>query len=176
MPMRWVLAAMLAGACGPGPEDEAFGFTGETRDLDRNGVIISLWVVSSADPDYVYKFGHGSTVSNQFDVSYPSDPPPDAVNDGGVGVALLGFLPGLSTIPDGVTDPSRLRLLGISPNHAVIWKDVGAIGPAWNALFPTGWSCAQCVRNTPPLLDTWEPVDCSFVIVHSTLAGQCNDH
>ncbi|MBX3159333.1 MAG: hypothetical protein KF773_25410 [Deltaproteobacteria bacterium] len=171
-----ILALALAlTACGPGPDDGTFGFAGELRDHPQRASVISLWVVGTADPPYLYKFGDGTTVVSQFDMSYRSDPPVRAVNADGIGIAMMGLLPGLATLPEGETSLDLIRLDGISADHAVVWKRPGATSPpapTWAAAFPDGFSCAQCVRGGVAL-DTLQPVDCTFVLLQAPAANQC---
>ncbi|HEU0034749.1 MAG TPA: hypothetical protein VFQ53_29195 [Kofleriaceae bacterium] len=170
--MRMVATLALLAACSDGTHEE-FGFVGEVADQTRNGSVIGLFVVSTADPVYLYKLGDGSTVGSQFDISFDTVPPPEAINADGVGIAELGMLPGLSTIPDGVVAQSDLRLIGLSINTAVIYKAPGAAGPAWSTSFPEGFACARCVDDPTGGLDTFEPIDCSFVVVEAVTSGGC---
>jgi hypothetical protein len=165
--------ALACAACGPGPDDEVFGFVGEVADATQNGSVIGLFVVSSTPPSYLYKLGDGSTVANQFDISFEVEPPAEAINRDGVGVAVLGLLPGLATVPDGVTAQADLRLIGLSANHAIIFKAAGAAGPAWSEAFPDGFSCGACVRDPAGGLDTFEPTVCDRVVIESTLVDAC---
>lgn len=170
--MRSLVLAVVLAACGPSPDDEAFGFVGEVADATGNGSVIGLFVVSSPQPTYLYKLGDGSTVLNQFDISFAADPPAEALDADGVGIAQLGLLPGLSTVPDGVVS-GNLNLIGLSINHAILYKTSAADGPAWTRAFPTGFSCGRCVSDTSGGLDTFEPVDCDLVVVQATLTSGC---
>jgi len=164
--MRFGVLAIVLCACGTELTEE-FGFVGEVADHDQNASTVGLFVVSSASPVYFYKLGDGTTVANQFDLSFETEPPPDAINSDGIGVALIGLLPGLATIPDGVVEQQPL-LIGLSINHAVIFKTPGATGPAWSQQFPVGFSCARCVREAVAL-DTFEPAPCELVVVQALL-------
>jgi hypothetical protein len=169
--MRFAPVLVVLAACGPGPEAEAFGFVGELRNHPQRGTVISLWMVGTADPSYLFKFGDGTTVLDQFDMSYPSDPPAAAINSDGVGVAMMALLPGLATLPDGRTSLDELVLDGLTQAHAVVWKAPGAIGPAWAAAFPEGFSCGACLPGTS--LDALGPVDCSFLLLQPPPANFC---
>ncbi len=168
-----LVLAMGQPGCGPGPDDELFGFVGEVADASENGTALGLFVVSSTPPVYVYKLGDGSSVANQFDISFDAEPPTEAINSDGVGVAQIGLLPGLATVTDGVVVPDELRLVGITTNHAIIFKAAGAVGPAWSQLFPPGFSCAHCVRDTADGLDTFEPAPCDRVVIEASQANPC---
>ncbi|MBS1122151.1 MAG: hypothetical protein H6Q90_4379 [Deltaproteobacteria bacterium] len=170
--VRTLLVIALA-ACGSGPADEAFGFVGEVADATQNGSVLGLFVVSSTPPSRLYKLGDGSTVANQFDISFHAEPPADALNDDGVGVAVLGLLPGFATVADGAVDQGDLRLIGLSANHAVIFKTAGAAGPTWSQPFPSGFSCGACVHDPAGGLDTFEPTACDRVVIEATIAAQC---
>jgi hypothetical protein len=164
--------ACLASACGLDPPDEEFGFVGEVADSSQNASAIGLFFVSSATPVYVYKLGDGSSVLNQFDISFETVPPPEALNSDGIGIAQIGLLPGIATVPDGIVDESGLRLIGLTSEHAVIFKSAGAVGPAWTQQFPEGYSCAQCVRD-PVALDTFEPTLCALVVAERVFPDPC---
>lgn len=171
--MRWlpIVGLACAAACAS-PDPEAFGFAGELRNYPQAGSVISLWVVGTADPEYVFKFGDGTTAGTQFDMSYRADPPRRAINSDGIGIAMMGLLPGLASLPEGETSLGLIRLDGISAEHAVVWKGPGATGPSWAAAFPEGFSCAQCVRGGVAL-DTLQPVNCTFVLLQPPAANQC---
>jgi len=170
--MRRILALAALASCGPDPKDEAFGFVGEIADATRNGSVIGLWVVSTTQPTYLYKLGDGSTVASQFDISFATDPPPEAINSDGVGIAQLGLLPGLATIPDGIVD-GNIAIVGLTINHAIIFRTPDAIGPVWSHAFPTGFSCGRCLSDTGSGLDTFEPVACDLVVLQAGLTSGC---
>jgi hypothetical protein len=167
--MRLALVVVLAG-CGVDPTDEAFGFLGQVEDLEQSASTIGLWIVSEPPPVHTYKLGDGSAVVNQFDISFDTEPPEPALNAGGFGVAQIGLLPGLATVPDGSVDVGNLRLIGLTTNHAVVFKRPGATGPAWVAAFPDGFSCGRCVRGP---IDELEPTPCALVVAERVIVDPC---
>jgi hypothetical protein len=173
--MRLALVSVLGiAACGAGPEEIAFGFAGEVRDNPPPGSVISLWTVATGEgAPYLYKFGDGSTAATQFDMTYRSDPPFQAVNADGIGIARMGLLRGIATLRDGKTTLAELVLEGLSGEHAVVWKGPGATGPAWATAFPEGFTCARCIRGGAQGLDTLEPVDCTFMLIRGNTATSC---
>jgi hypothetical protein len=158
-----VLAAL--GGCAPDDDTAVFGFIGEVADFSDTGSTLGLFRVTTADPPYVFKLGEGGSVVNMFDIAFDREPPPEALEVTGVGVATVAMLPGLAVVPDGRIDTRELQLVGHSDNHAIIFKAPGASGaPDWTLRFPEGFSCGQCVKvNGAP--DEFAPVDCSFVVV-----------
>ena len=141
-----------------------FGFIGEVADFSESGSTLGLFRVTTADPPYVYKLGEGSSVVNTFDIAFEQEPPLEALEATGIGVATVAMLPGLAVVADGRIDTSELQLVGHTDNHAIIFKAPGASGgPDWTLRFPEGFSCGRCVKQSGP--DDFEPVDCSFVVV-----------
>jgi hypothetical protein len=171
--MRSLIAVFALAACGPSPNTEAFGFVGEVADASGNGSVIGLFVVSSTPPIYLYKLGDGSTVGNEFDISFAAEPPAEAINGDGVGIAQLGLLPGIATLPDGVVT-QNINLGGLTINHAIIYKTADASGPPWSTAFPTGFSCGRCISDTAGGLDTFEPTECVLVVLQATLTTGCH--
>ena len=155
-PLLLVLAAITGcedGKTGPaasfvvsGSVDDAVQGEGRTAAL--------IWVVSSGSPDYGYKFGEGTIGNGRFSITLPGDPPAEAINSFGVGVAtVLVPLSGV-TWPDGKLVDANLgsQISGISARHSVIWRakslDLGDAGVredvTWPLQFPAGLSCGTC--------------------------------
>lgn len=170
-PVRVAGFLLVVTACAPAEEDIAFGMVGEVADQLERGSTVGLWIVSSP-VEYVYKFGSGSASPTIFGIEFRTDPPPEAIDVGGVGVALIGNLPGLATLPDGIVEVDRIVLIGLSTETAVIFKVPGGAGTAWSAAFPDGYSCGQCVRGIDEL-DRWVPIDCTFVTIERRLDDRC---
>lgn len=170
--MRVTSCALIVGlsACAD-PDEDAFRFVGEVADFPGNGSTIGLFDIPGMTA--FYKFGDGSTVFNQFDLAFETEPPIEALDAGGFGVAYVGLLPGLATVPEGPVDPGLIALRGISENHAIIFKTPGATGPEWLDGFPDGFTCAQCVRPGTAL-ETFEPVGCTFVVAQAFAQTVCN--
>lgn len=166
--MRASLAIALA-ACSPPDDPAAFALLGPVDGVFQGGSTIGLWEVRTPVPR-TYKFGDGQATPSEFDLGFTTDPPAEALEAGAFGVAFVGMLPGLATLPDGeVTGP--INLIGGSTDTAVIFKPAGATGPAWLADFPAGFSCALCLREQQP--DGFAPVDCTFVTVEAALFDRC---
>jgi hypothetical protein len=164
-------ALLLIAACGPDEGDPAFAFLGEVADQRDRGSVIGLFTVTTPVA-YTFKFGSGSATPLQFGLEFLTDPPAEAIDGNGIGVALVGELPGLSAIPDGEVDVDALRLIGLSTDTAVVFKTEAAAGPAWATAFPTGFSCGRCVRVVDGP-DELEPVNCTFVVIERAIEDPC---
>jgi hypothetical protein len=174
--MRIAATLCCAGvaACAPSAQPPVFAYSGELANFEGNGSVISLWVIPRSGGRDLYKLGDGYTLVATFDVAYKAEPPAAALDATGFGVSTLGLLPGIATTPEGPTDDAQLRLVAISRNHATIYKAPGGTGPAWAAAFPEGFSCGQCVKAAPPDLDTFAPIDCTFVVIEPIFTDQCH--
>ena len=143
-----------------------------------SGPVIAAFIVTTAD-DYAYKFGEGTSSGTTFMVGLRGDPPTMARNiatNVDVGIALLMLMPPGTVTPDGVIqgDPP---FVGISARHAIIYRgpdDTGAVAP-WTMDFPVGLSCGRCVDATSGF-DTFEPVECTTLVIDTDLAtiNACN--
>lgn len=154
-----------------------FGFNGIVgTGAPATGRTVVMWVVSSGSPDYIYKFGEGTSSGAQFVVSFSANPPAAALNSYGIGVGIVALLaPGTAVPADGMVDEMVLDGAGYTPLHAVIYKDATAnpsIVP-WIAPFPQGYSCGRCVEATTGF-DSFEPTTCTTVEVDMTPANACN--
>ena len=139
-------AASVQGVVVSGSVDDAVGGEGRTAAI--------IWMVATGSPDYGYKFGEGTIANGRFSIALPADPPAEAVNSFGLGIAMvLVPLPGV-TWPDGRLSESDLGsvISGISARHSVIWRakslDLGDAGVredvSWPYQFPAGLSCGTC--------------------------------
>ncbi len=171
--MRRIAILLLAAACSEPPK-EAFVVDGFV-DVSANPTasVIGVWELAGSPTRY-YKQGDGVRLNARFTLGFDTDPPPEALNPDGVGVALVVMLPELTTIPDGPINPATLGILGISSDTAVIYKAGDASGPAWSASFGPRFSCAQCVRNQGTGLDTYELIACASVLVEGPAAPPCD--
>ncbi|WP_437274949.1 hypothetical protein WME90_27265 [Sorangium sp. So ce375] len=143
--------------------------TGET--VPEDATVVVIWPVSSSSPDYAVSFGKGSVSGATFTVGFGSAPPRVALNRSGVGVGIVALLPPGTQLPEGKLDPETvdITLLGVSPRHAVIWRDASGEGLGWSDSFPDGFACGKCVDSPPGEgFDFYEPVDCSQVEVQTT--------
>jgi hypothetical protein len=165
--LRFGLA--LLACCAPDPPDAVFGFAGRIEDTQQRASTIGLFVLPP-EPMH-YKLGDGTTVIGQFDLFFARNPPSAAL-DRGVGVALVGLLPGIATLPDGPVDITEIRLIGITTEHAVVFKRPDVTEPAWIRRFDEGFSCGRCVR-IPDAPDELEPVDCALVTIQAYGTNPC---
>ena len=169
--MRVAALLLVIAACAPEEEDAAFAVLGEVADQTEAGSVIGLFTVTTPFA-YTFKFGSGTASNVQFGLEFRTEPPFDAIDGNGIGVALVGNLPGIAVIPDGDVDVSTLRLIGLSTDTAVIFKTEGAAGPAWTGAFPQGFSCGRCIRvaDAP---DEFEPINCTFVVIERAFDNPC---
>jgi hypothetical protein len=171
-------------ACGGDTSPGSAADAGVDRDdaalLDVNGALVGddppasarvvvLWQVTSGSPDYLYKFGEGTSSDASF-VLRAAAPPVEAINAGGVGVGLLLLVEADTEIAVGVLDPATLdaldpHLLGVS-RDAVIWVSGSASDPGWAERFAPGYSCGACVTDPTGSFDTFEPGGCSSMVIH----------
>lgn len=142
---------------------------GVVDDVFEPGTALGLFEVRTPEP-ITYKLGDGQATPAEFSLEFRLDPPAEALEPTGFGVAYVGMLPGLATVPDGPVE-GRLRLIGMSTDTVVIYKSPGATGPAWLADFPDGFSCGLCLREQQP--DGFAPVDCTFVEIEFPFTNVC---
>lgn len=140
---------------------------------------VVLWVVTSGSPDYLFKYGEGSSTGAAFSVSLGAAPPAEAINAYGLGVGVVGLVPANVEVAEGKVTSQDLDMLGYSTRHAVIWKGASFSGDHWIAQFPEGFACGAC-KTVPEGegFDSFEPASCSEVQIETasdvdTLEG-CN--
>jgi hypothetical protein len=160
---------VLLAACAPEEDPPLFGMLGVVDDVFESGSTIGLFEVRTPTA-LTFKLGDGQATPDEFALEFRREPPDDALEPAGFGVAFVGMLPGLATLPDGEVD-GNLRLVGMSTNTAVIFKRPGASGPAWLADFPDGFTCGLCLREQQP--DGFAPVDCTFVEIEFPFTDRC---
>ena len=165
--MRVLCCALVA--CSADPEPIAFGFAGRIEDTQQRASTVGLF--DRPDRSY-FKLGDGTTVIGAFDLAFPREPPEAALETGGFGVALVGLLPGLATLPDGSVERGSINLIGLTERHAVIFKQPGALGPAWLEAFPEGFSCGECLTGSGTL-EEFAPVDCGLVVIQAFAQRTC---
>lgn len=164
------LAVALAAGCAD-PGTAVFGVDGFVDvALPQRGSVIALWTVKSATPSYVYKYGDGIRVGSQFALGWDEDPPIEALDTGGLGVAVFALLPEFTTVPDGKVDPDDLPIMGISSDTAVVYKTSGVPGPTWSAPLPPRFSCGSCLAPASP---GFELAPCAAVIIENPAAPLC---
>jgi hypothetical protein len=181
-----VLALPLAGCFACGSDDTKDPGELTVEGALTNGAapakakVVVIWDVSSGSPDYTYKFGEGASTGARYLVSPTTEPPKEAINSYGIGIGFLTLVPEGTTIPDGKVNLDTLSILGISKQHAIIWRAADANtagGVMWGADFPAGYSCGACVAAPEgEVFDSYEPVDCSKVAIDigESDGGFCN--
>lgn len=164
--MRTAVLLVLAACSSEAPL--AFEVFGPVEDQFQAGSTIGIWTL----PDRTVKFGDGQASPFEFEIGFRLDPPlPGTLDDSGIGVAMVGMLPGRATINEGEIDPSVPQLIGLSTDSAIIYKSPGALGPTWTQAFPDGYSCGVC--DSTELPDTYVPADCTFVTIERVVAEPC---
>ncbi len=95
------------------------------------GIVVAAWVVSSGSPDYVYKFGEGTSTDVHYMISFTGEPPPAALNSYGVGVGILAILaPGTVLPADGIVSDTVFNGAKFSTDYGIIFKSPTATSPA----------------------------------------------
>jgi len=153
-----------------------FPLTGDVvGEAPVNGIVVVAWIVSSGSPDYVYKFGHGTSTETQYMVSFSGDPPAAALNSYGVGVGILAILaPGTVLPADGMVQDPLFNGAKFATDYAVIYRATGTTPPVtWMQGFPDGFACGRCVRAASGF-DTFEVTQCSGVQILMNPLGLCN--
>ena len=164
-----LLLSSMACSSDPGsdpPEGGGFEVAGNVGGASIDGVAAAFWLredVREGQPnDDAYKFGGGSVTGTTFEVSFPSDPPPDALEPTGGMAQIIAFAPETS-IPDGTWFSSMQdtpRLASSDPFWIVFSKD----GALLDLTVPVGWSCIADLA--PDDEDPFGPlgsVDCADV-------------
>ena len=151
----------------PGGPRQALGVlgsvTGTSAAQEARAVI--LWQVTSGNGDYEYVTGEGAAVDGSFLVHASAPPPAEAINAHGVGVGLVVLVSKDAPPPRGRIDGDQLTVLGLSPQHAIIWKGAGP-GLPWSQAFPDGYACGRCVpASGEARFDGFAPVACGEVEV-----------
>ena len=142
------------------------------------GLPAVLWGVASANPGYSYQFGEVTGLSaTSFIASFRGDPPDDALNSDGIGVAVVGlFQPGTSLPAGKLPDGFGAQLIGFTSQHAIIYKKPGTTPDRWwGAAFDEGWSCGRCAA--PPSgesLQGYAPTLCSDLVLEAHPIDACD--
>lgn len=184
--MRTFVALIVPALIGSGciatkPDDESdagtpvFSAQGQVTGAGGGGTLAVVWSVSTASPDYAYRFGKAAqTGSTSFIVTFTSEPPDEALNSDGIGVGYVVLFPLGTVLPNGEL-PSDLVPLGFTAQHAIIYRKPDADPQRWwSGQFPTGYSCGICV---PPAsgqtLEGYEPTACTSLALVLNPADAC---
>jgi len=155
----------------------------EVQGEGRTAVL--LWEVLSGSPEYLYKFGDGTVANGQFSITLPSEPPADAINSFGLGIAFVAVLPAGQTIADGklAVDPfTPDNMAGISTRYSVIWRaqtlSLPSTAPVdfWPLSFPEGYACGACTpKPDGGSFEAFAPTSCDHVqITTYDIDQMCN--
>jgi hypothetical protein len=108
--------------------------------------VFVAWQVTSGSPDYLWKFGEGTSTATTFMVTMGSNPPAQAINSYGLAIGIVVMLAdGVALPPDGVLDDNDFEPIALTGNHWIIFKATGATAPGWPETFPDGYACGVCV-------------------------------
>lgn len=167
-------AAALAAGCTT-PLDSVFEVDGAARVLvPQRGTVVALWEIRTPSEIYYYKYGVGLREGPGFTLEWIADPPPEAINDDGIGVAIFALLPDQTVVDDGEYTLRELPIQGISGSTAVIYKLSTAAGPAWSEALLPRFSCARCVRSAAGTGDRFELAPCASVTLEEPAAPLCD--
>ncbi len=167
---------------------EVFAFDGvrtaaESMSLDGGPRrVVALWNVTSGSPDYLYTFGGGEAVAGSFNIKFAGAPPAEAINDYGVGVAIIGEIAdGTPLLIEGRCDDcfemgtgdkstNKTVITGFADRYAVLWVDPEAdmsdeLLPDWMRNAPKGYSCGRGVKVEGRRFESFEQVDCSEIVL-----------
>ena len=134
---------------------------GEGAPAEARSVV--LWRARGGEP---HELGGGTVRGGLFLVDVIGPPPVAVTSADGIAVGTVVVV-GVDAGPsDGALARGSLRVLGVSRDHALIWKQAGA-GPVWSQRFPTGYACGRAVRPG----DGFEPVACREVVVVAAEGG-----
>ncbi|RKH38823.1 hypothetical protein [Corallococcus sicarius] len=147
---------MAGGSLTPGPG----------KQVPESGKLVVLWSVSSSSPDYLYKFGEGTSSGATFALPLPTPPPAEALNQAELGVGLVLLMPTSFSLADGRYEGEDIffdALIGAAGQYAIIYRaNAQVVAPGWVSLFPVGYSCGKGVEAPEgSSFDTFEPVSCA---------------
>jgi hypothetical protein len=168
-----IVTCVLAASCqGGGASFEVQGTAGVAT--APAGSVVALWEIKSVEPPYFYKYGEGTRTGSAFSLAWDADPPAEAIDADGFGVAFFVLLPEQTAVADGAYDLFDLQVQGISADTAVVYKTGTAAGPAWVSALPTRFSCVRCVRSQTTAADRFELTPCANVTIGGATAPRCD--
>jgi hypothetical protein len=177
-----ILMLGLSGCVQLQPDEDAdagvvFYAQGQTNSTTA-GIPAVLWGVSSASPAYSYRFGKVEPISAaSFIANFTSEPPEEALNSDGIGVATVVLFQQGSTIPNGKQpDGFGSQVLGFTAQQAILYKKPGSTTERWwGAGIEEGFSCGRCAA--PPSGETTEgytPTICSELLLEVAPQDACD--
>jgi hypothetical protein len=136
--------------------------------------VFVAWQVTSGSPDYLWKFGEGTSTATTFMVTMGSNPPAQAINSYGLAIGLVVMLPdGVALPPDGIVDEDDFEPIAATGNHWIIFKAPGAMAPGWPDTFPEGYACGVCVPASSGF-DSFAVIACDSLEMVRDLNDVCN--
>jgi len=174
--MRGIMLAACALAAGcQSTSGAAFEVEGATTlTAAPRGTVVALWEIKSVTPSYFYKYGDGIRADTQFTIGWDADPPAEALDVDGFGVAIFALLPDTTVVADGEYDLADLPIRGLSTDTAVVYKASTVTDPAWAAALPPRFSCARCARSPAGTGDSFELTPCAAVTIGIPTAPLCD--
>jgi hypothetical protein len=158
-----------------------FGFSGTVKapNASADSKLIVIWSVSASSPDYLYKWGDGTTDGMKFSVTLMGDPPPAAINGGFVGVGTIALVASNYVVPEGQLTSTQANdleanVLGYSAQHAIIFHSNASQSPyPWSNQFSNGYQCGKCVPMGASF-EHWAPTNCADVELVDISQPACN--
>lgn len=137
--------------------------------------VFVAWQVTSGSPDYLWKFGEGTSTATTFMVTMGSNPPAQAINSYGLAIGIVVMMPdGVALPPDGIVDDNAFEPIAGTGNHWIIFKAPGASLPGWPESFPDGYACGVCVPASGSTFDTFAVTACDGLEMVRDLNDVCN--
>ena len=138
--------------------------------IPANTRLLAVWGVTAGTPDYSYVFGEGTIdrVKGTFRIEFDQAPPPEALNNGMLGVALLVATTNQSwhdgDILNGSTSVSEV--VGLAGWYGVIFVHrTGAVVPGWVNAFGDGYSVGVGEKVPGAVFDIFKPTNRSSPIL-----------
>lgn len=170
---------------GGGPTSVSASGKAEANAAPSGSDVVAVWSVSSGSPDYLFVFGRGKVNGDTVTLDITSSPPAEALNKGGLGIAVLITVPPGTSVPDGKLSSEQSKALegqasGISARHAIIYRadQAQVTRGGWETAFPQGYACGECVPHPEDAgpFDSFKTTDCSAIRLQSMASNPdiCN--
>jgi hypothetical protein len=156
------------------PGGNPFSASGPITTSGPANPVFVAWQVTSGSPDYLWKFGEGTSTATTFMVTMGSNPPAQALNSYGLAIGLVVMLPdGVALPPDGILNDNDFEPIAATGNHWIIFKTASASLPGWPESFPVGYACGVCVP-TSGTFDDFAVTACDGLEMVRNLDNVCN--